>query len=200
MKLQPAALLTALASLTLGGACKSDDAGGSKAPQQPTATVAGAPGSVDGEPDDGPALPPPPRRMSASDGTAGGAAGMPDDRRARREEMRRKYDTDGNGRLSKEEREAMRRAMLDRRMSRLDGDGDGKISREEAGRAPIGRRLLADFDAADSNRDSFVSREELDAAVKLLQQRRREARMRGDLEGGAPPPAEDGQGMPDDAP
>ncbi len=183
MKLQPAAVLAALASLSLAGACKSDDAGGSKAPQQPATTVAGAPGSVDGADQAAPTEP-----LAGAARRAGPMT--PEQRQQRRDEMRRKYDSNGDGRLSKEERETMRREMLDRRMSRIDADGDGKISRDEASQRPIGRRLLADFDAADSNHDSYITREELDSAVKQLQQRRREARMNGDLEGDAPPAEE----------
>lgn len=186
MRISPIALLTALASLSLAGGCKSDDAGGSKAPQQPTATAA-APAPAPAEeaaPADG--------EVAADPGAApGGAAADPRDakRQQRREEMVKKYDANGDGKLNKAERETMRREGVDRKMARMDRDGDGKISRDEASRGLLGRKLLADFAAADSNRDSFISRDELAAAIKVFQQHKREARLRGvdmgDSSGGA---------------
>jgi Ca2+-binding EF-hand superfamily protein len=200
-QLSPVAILTALASLSLAGGCRSDDAGGSKAPQEPAATAA-APAPA---PAPTPAAPPAPWEdgtQPAAPAQAGGAgpadtAGDPlaARRMQRREEMKRKYDANGDGRLSKEERATMRRELIDRRMSRMDRDGDGKISRDEAGRVPMARRLLADFNAADSNHDSFISRDELEAAVKQLQQQRREARLRGETAEGQAPPAA-GQDQP----
>lgn len=200
-QLSPVAILAALASLSLAGACRSDDAGGSKAPQQPTATAAAPAPSAAPAPAPGPA----PAEEAAQPGAPAEGTAMADPgadpraakRQQRREEMKRKYDANGDGRLNKQEREAMRREAIDRKMSRMDKDGDGKISREEAGRGAMGRKLLADFDAADSNRDSFVSRVELEAAVRQFQRRQREARLRGEsFDGQAPPAAGQGQGQP----
>ena len=42
-----------------------------------------------------------------------------------------KYDTDGDGKLSDDERKTMREAFHKRRMERYDKDGDGKLSEEE---------------------------------------------------------------------
>ena len=175
-RLSSFALLTALASLSLAGACKSDDAGGSAAPQQPSAAAAPAP-------DDG----------------AGAAGGEMDHRRARRMQQ---FDKDGDGKLSRDERQAMVQDLLDRRMRRLDSDGDGKISRQEiGGGGRFAQHLSAEFAQADQDRDQFISREELQKAMRRFRaQRRAERQQEGGAApggpaapqgGGAPPPAED---------
>jgi EF hand domain-containing protein len=179
MQLSKVAILAALASLSLAGACKSDDASASKSPVQPGEAASPVPSSPGEEAVDPGAQTP----QGGSDRAAR--------HQERRAEMRQKYDTDGDGKLNRDERQAMRTAMLERRMSRLDGNGDGKISRQEAESARFGRRLLEDFDAADANRDSFVSRDELQTAMQTLRQKRREMRMQGGgepAEPGAPAP------------
>lgn len=53
---------------------------------------------------------------------------------ARRAEMIKKYDKDGDGKLSDEEREAMKKDHAGRRaemVKKYDKDGDGKLSDEE---------------------------------------------------------------------
>jgi len=164
--------------LALAGGCKSDDAGGSKAPQQPAATSA-APAE-----EAAPAAEAPPAQP-----TDGVASADPRDakRQQRREEMLKKYDANADGKLNKAERETMRREGIDRKMARMDTDRDGKISRDEAGRGLLARKLLPDFAAADRNHDSFISRDELAAAIQLFQQQKREARLRGGDMGGQPP-------------
>jgi len=48
----------------------------------------------------------------------------------------------------------------------LDADGDGRITRDEAAQAPARRiRALADFDAADVDRDGTLSTAEVEAAI-----------------------------------
>ena len=71
--------------------------------------------------------------------------------RPSREEMRVRFDTDGDGQLSEEERAAMREARGDGRgerpsreelLERFDADGDGELSEQEraALREEMGRR------------------------------------------------------------
>ena len=193
------AFLTALASLSLAGGCKSDDAGGSQSPQQPSTAAAPAPNEVE---DLGA-----PGADGAGDGgqaQRGGQNMSVDERRAaRREERLRQYDTDKDGRLNRDERAAMKTALLDRRMQRIDRDGDGKITREEASRGRVGKRLLADFDRADTNRDSSISREELAAALDAMRaQRRAERQQAGGAAGAAPASpgdmADDGDSLDDE--
>ncbi|MGA0854081.1 MAG: EF-hand domain-containing protein [Luteolibacter sp.] len=124
-----------------------------------------------------------------------------------------KYDTDKDGKLSKEEREAMkadrqkegegqRKAMLDK----FDTDKDGKISPEEREAMKSGRekemeaRRKADFEKFDTDKDGKLSYEEFG---KMGEHHRGEMMKRikergfrpGGPEGGAgapppPPPAE----------
>ena len=91
-----------------------------------------------------------------------------------------RLDTDGDGRISREEAKAnpqlgqnfdlidankdgyidrseMFRHMADQRFTWLDADKDGKISRDEARQAP---RLAQWFDQIDTNKDGFLSRDE----------------------------------------
>ena len=64
------------------------------------------------------------------------------------------FDADGDGILSSEERDEMRRAMREQMMAGLDLDGDGEISREERMAAmrqrfeqsPRGQELMRQFD------------------------------------------------------
>ncbi|MDP6544388.1 MAG: hypothetical protein QGH60_10380 [Phycisphaerae bacterium] len=52
-------------------------------------------------------------------------------RTSRRADFMAKYDLDGNGELSEDERKAMREAFRKRSIERYDKDGDGKLSEEE---------------------------------------------------------------------
>jgi Ca2+-binding EF-hand superfamily protein len=176
------AFITALTSLSLGAGCKSEDA---KAQQVPGAAATGqAPGATSpDERGEQPSLPVP-RRMRGSDAT-----GEPvDDARRqqmmeRRAEMKKRFDKDGDGELNDEERTAMHRERINRRVQRVDTDGDGKISKTEAEAHPIGGRMLSDFAAADADQDSFISPEELEAAMaerrQQMRERRREMRRSG---------------------
>lgn len=177
-----------LAALALAGGCKSDDGGASNGPQQPSASAAPAPPAEESGDEVGPG--------GGSGGRGGRQRMTPEERRA---ERMKQFDANGDGRLDRDERLAMRRDNLDRRMKRMDSDGDGKISRQEAAGGRIGQRLLADFDRADVNRDSFISRDELERAADELRARRRAERQQQQTGAGAspaqPPPA---GGMNDD--
>ena len=196
------AFLTALASLSIAGGCKSDDTASAQSPQQPGTAAAPEPQLED----PGSGVAGDDRRQARR----GWKTMAPDERRAaRREERLRKYDTNKDGRLDRQEREAMRAAVIDLRMQRLDSDGDGRISRQEAQSRPIGQRLLADFDRADANRDANISREELAAAIEAMRARRRAERQAagggagaapGGTAPGAPaaPPVEDDDSLDDE--
>ena len=64
----------------------------------------------------------------------GGKKGGPPEGRPSREEMIKKFDKDGDGKLSEDERAELRKAMEARRkefMAKFDKDGDGKLNEEE---------------------------------------------------------------------
>lgn len=176
-------LVSALAALSLATGCKSDE---STAATELAAVPELAAGSAaGGQPtDQAPALPVP-RRMRGSesaDGTAGEAARgagrwrgqRSEEMRQRRDEARKRFDADGDGQLSEDERAAMRHERLQKQIERIDADADGKISREEAEAAPFGGRMFRDFEGADANQDSLISPEELEAVMSERQSRRME--------------------------
>jgi hypothetical protein len=85
---------------------------------------------------------------------------------------RRRIDTDGDGVVSPEEREAARAARAQRMQERLDANHDGKVTPDElaaAGSASHGPRF-ADPKAVDTNNDGEISPEELQQA--LVERRR----------------------------
>lgn len=90
------------------------------------------------------------------------------------------FDLDGDGILSDEEREAMRKAMREEMMARFDLDGDGEISREERMAARQGRFENSDRGQAlmrqfDADGDGVLSDEE-QAAMDAYNQEQRDAR------------------------
>jgi hypothetical protein len=103
-------------------------------------------------------------RLKAADTNADGlisrteAAAMP--RLAERFDA---IDANRDGQVSFEELRAARAAAHGERgkafMKRIDTDGDGKVSRNEALAAAAAR-----FDAADANKDGFLTPEEMKAA------------------------------------
>jgi hypothetical protein len=177
-------VVSALASLFLATGCKSDKStAATEKAADDTEVAAGSEtgGQADGE---APALPAPRRMRSGepADGTAGEAGLGPrrwqgqrgEDMRQRIEEARKQFDADGDGQLNEDERAAMRRERLKGQIERIDADSDGKISRQEAEASPFGGRMLRDFEGADANQDSFISPEELEAAMSERQSRRME--------------------------
>lgn len=95
-------------------------------------------------------------------------------REERRQEMLEMYDADGDGRLSDEERAALREARVADVVARMDQDADGRLTREElaaAGARRPGPPL--DFDALDTDQDGYVSVEEMAAARPLRAGRER---------------------------
>ena len=81
---------------------------------------------------------------------------------------RAKFDTDGNGRLNKEEREAMRTARIDNALKTLDTNGDGAITEAELENSDerTARRVRRRFGRYDLDKDGSISREELTQGMK----------------------------------
>ena len=72
--------------------------------------------------------------LSAKPEREGGKKGGPSEGRPSREEVMKKFDKDGDGKLSEGERAELRKAMEARRkefMAKFDKDGDGKLNEEE---------------------------------------------------------------------
>lgn len=116
-------------------------------------------------------------------GDRGGRGG---DMFGRMEEMIEKYDLDGDGILSAQERQAMRDAMREEFMSAMDLDGDGEISLEERVAATRDRILNSDWGERiasryDADGDGILSEEE-QAAMDASIMEREQQRMARDLE------------------
>ena len=80
--------------------------------------------------------------LNAMPDREGGKKGGPPDGRPSREEVMKKFDKDGDGKLSESERAELRKAMANRGapggrrpppqlMKQFDKDGDGKLNEEE---------------------------------------------------------------------
>jgi len=82
------------------------------------------------------------------------------------EERRRKrmaeLDTDGDGKISEEERKLARHKRAEDMLSHADADGDGKVTPDELAQ---GRFRRLDPASLDTNKDGTVSVDELDAAL-----------------------------------
>ena len=65
-----------------------------------------------------------------------------DEQAAAREKRRKEFDADGDGKLSEAERTAARKQRSQRQLEHFDADGDGKLSEEERDAARGNRRGL----------------------------------------------------------
>jgi hypothetical protein len=82
---------------------------------------------------------------------------------------------DGDGAVSEEERAARMKASAEMMRKRLDTDGDGKLTPAELANAP-GRMKFDDPAALDTNHDGDISTDELLAAMKARAEQRRAQR------------------------
>jgi hypothetical protein len=90
-------------------------------------------------------------------------------RQKRIDEMNRQMDTDGDGQVSQAERDAARQQRAEELRDRLDTDGDGKVTGDELAGSQFGRMDLRQVDK-DGNGD--ISTEELQGAIKERGERR----------------------------
>ena len=86
--------------------------------------------------------------------------------RPSKEEIIKKFDKDGDGKLSEEEKAEIRKSMANRKppahiIEKFDKDGDGKLSDEE--RAEIRKEMMAKF---DKDGDGKLSPDERKAAME----------------------------------
>jgi hypothetical protein len=175
--------LTIVAALMFAMACKTD------APSQSSSAPAGDDSSAKARSakiDVKPVQPPPAQPQlpaSPAESTDGprvlppaSADEVPRGEWRRRRDAR--LDTDGDGVVSGEERDA---ALKDRMMnmrSRLDTDGDGKLSPDELAHAR-GRMRFDDPAALDTNHDGDISADELAAGFRARREQLRNARGSG---------------------
>ena len=94
-------------------------------------------------------------------GSKGDRSGRPS-----REEMMKKFDKDGDGKLSDDEKAEIRKAMANRKppariLEKFDKDGDGKLSDDE--KAEIRKEMMAKF---DKDGDGKLSPDERKAAMQ----------------------------------
>lgn len=79
-------------------------------------------------------------------------------------ERMKQFDTDGDGKLSEDERYAMMAARAGEVLGRNDTDGDGVLSKAEFEASPAARRV-GDFAAADTDHNGSLSKDELGTAI-----------------------------------
>jgi Ca2+-binding EF-hand superfamily protein len=72
-----------------------------------------------------------------------------------------KLDQNKDGYLTPDEIKAARSKIKGAQIARADANGDGRISRDEAAKYP---KLAKHFDQIDTNKDGYLSREEIKAA------------------------------------
>ena len=123
---------------------------------------------------------PPPPALPADQARGSGSPG--DDWRAKRAA---RLDTDGDGTISDDEREAALHNRAEMMHRRLDADGDGKLTPAELEGAR-GRMRFDDRGALDTNHDGEISADELAAGMKARNDRRRAARAGGSAGSSAP--------------
>lgn len=76
------------------------------------------------------------------------------------------FDTNGDGKVSKEEWNARGREQFERMLKRLDTDGDTKISESE-----FLAQSTKGFEKMDENNDGFVTQEEWQARANRMQEK-----------------------------
>lgn len=103
-----------------------------------------------------------------------------------------RMDTDGDGKISDEEREAAMKERSAKMRSRFDTNGDGKVTPDELASAR-GRMRFEDPAALDTNQDGDISADELEAGMKARRDELRVQRLQGRL--GATPPSQPATGQ-----
>lgn len=154
----------ALLLLVVASACKTTDS----APQpQPTADPAAAPARVASRPAP---------RLAAPTPLGSDTPALPDEGGRHHGGRMAKMDTDGDGKISDEEREAAMKDRSAKMRSRLDTNGDGKLTPDELANAK-GRMKFDDPTALDTNNDGDISADELEAGMTARRDEMRAQRL-----------------------
>jgi hypothetical protein len=129
-----------------------------------------------------------------------GGPGHPD--RPLPPEIVKKFDKDGDGKLSEEEREAAKESLKKEMLTKFDKDGDGELSDEEREAAKKERmekheaskkEMLKKF---DTNGDGELNDQEKEAMKKAMQEHRAKRGGPGGFEKRKEKPAEGGKEAP----
>ena len=155
----------ALLLVTLVAACKTTDS----APQ-PQPTAADPVPAARAQPRNAPTLAVPAPLAEGSDRPA-----LPEESRHHGDRMAR-MDTDGDGKISPEEREAAMKERVTKMRTRLDTNGDGKLTPDELANGH-GRMKFDDPAALDTNKDGDISADELEAGMTARREQMREQRI-----------------------
>lgn len=101
------------------------------------------------------------------------------------------FDTNGDGKVSKEEWNARGRQQFERMLKRLDTDGDGKVGEDE-----FLAQSTKGFEKMDDNNDGFVTQEEWQSHTNRMQDKMR-SRMKSMMQNRSarptPPAAQEGE-------
>jgi hypothetical protein len=175
--------LTIVAGLMFAVACKTDAPSRSSSNPADESSAKARSAKIEIKPLQPPAaspsLPAPPAQPASSEDSTEPPRVIsppPDRDPAARGEWRMRRDTDGDGVVSPEERDAAIRDRMARMRTRLDTDGDGKVSPDELSRARGGRMRFDDPAALDTNQDGDISPDELAAGFRARREQRRNAR------------------------
>jgi len=116
-----------------------------------------------------------------------GSAAAPEDRSGRSGRMKGAADTDGDGKVSQEERAAFRKQRVERMHTQIDADRNGEVTTAELANS---RFKNLDPATVDTDKNGIISVDELDKALEQ-QRRNRPWSRRGGSDGsdsGTPAP------------
>jgi hypothetical protein len=122
-----------------------------------------------------PALPAPPADPSDSNATVPPPGDNPVPRAEWRRRRDARLDSNGDGVISGEERDAAMKERMANMRTRIDSDGDGKVSPAELA-AARGRMHFDNAEALDTDHDGDISADELAAGYKARADARRARR------------------------
>lgn len=157
--------LALVCGLSFGGCkCSSESSSATSSnDDKPTATETSRPAGRSGKIDLGTRRNPPAGDTTDGDKTAGGSDTPRPSFEDRRAARLKEFDTDGDGKISEDERKVARHKRAEEMLKTADKNGDGKVTPDELAEGNF-RRL--DPQSVDTNKDGQVSADELEAALE----------------------------------